>query len=138
MADVTELRSRIIKVGVDARNRASKEILDKLRTNARFHQVTGAMLRATKVTNFDRGTQYGFVAESDVEWAKYVDEGTNPHVITPRSPGGVLVFYWPKVGRVVYTKRVNHPGNIAFRWFSQPISEFREIIQKAVTEASAR
>lgn len=38
----------------------------------------------------------------------YQHEGTTPHVITgnPR-----LVFYWPKVGRVVAFPRVNHPGN---------------------------
>lgn len=34
-------------------------------------------------------------------------EGTPPHVITgnPR-----LVFFWPKVGRVVAFPKVNHPG----------------------------
>ena len=36
--------------------------------------------------------------------------GTAPHVIRPHNPGGRLVFYWEKVGRVVSLKRVNHPG----------------------------
>lgn len=36
--------------------------------------------------------------------------GTGPHVIRPRNPGGRLVFFWDKAGRVVYLKSVNHPG----------------------------
>jgi hypothetical protein len=36
--------------------------------------------------------------------------GTSAHVIRPRTAGGTLVFYWDKVGAVVYFKKVNHPG----------------------------
>lgn len=35
--------------------------------------------------------------------------GTKPHEIVPKT-GRFLVFYWPKVGRVVFVKRVQHPG----------------------------
>lgn len=36
-------------------------------------------------------------------------EGTVPHpIVARRAP--LLVFYWPKVGRVVSFKAVNHPG----------------------------
>lgn len=37
-------------------------------------------------------------------------EGTEPHPIDSRSGGPPLVFYWPKIGRVVVTRHVNHPG----------------------------
>ena len=44
---------------------------------------------------------------SNVEYAKYVHDGTSPHVIRAR-PGGVLAF--PKGGRTVFATYVNHPG----------------------------
>lgn len=40
----------------------------------------------------------------------YQMHGTSAHVIRPRSAGGTLVFFWDKVGEVVYFKSVNHPG----------------------------
>lgn len=41
----------------------------------------------------------------------YVLNGTRPHRIFPRSPGGVLRFTIG--GRVVYARYVNHPGTTA-------------------------
>lgn len=35
--------------------------------------------------------------------------GSKPHEIVPRN-GRFLVFYWPKVGKVVFVQRVQHPG----------------------------
>lgn len=43
--------------------------------------------------------------------AIYVLNGTRPHRISPRRPGGVLRF--TVGGRVVYAKYVNHPGTKA-------------------------
>jgi len=44
------------------------------------------------------------------KYSIFVHEGTAPHVIKPRKPGGHLVFYWGKLGRKVALKHVNHPG----------------------------
>ena len=44
--------------------------------------------------------------------ALWVHEGTRPHVILPGSAPR-LVFFWAKVGRVVYLPKVNHPGMMA-------------------------
>lgn len=46
---------------------------------------------------------------SDTDHAVFVHEGTPPHVIRAR-PGGKMVFFWRKAGRVVFADRVNHPG----------------------------
>jgi hypothetical protein len=40
-------------------------------------------------------------------------EGTRPHVILPRRPGGVLVFWSGRAGKTIFTRRVNHPGSKA-------------------------
>lgn len=44
--------------------------------------------------------------------AMFVHEGTPPHIIKAR-PGGKMIFFWRKVGRVVFADRVNHPGTPA-------------------------
>lgn len=45
-------------------------------------------------------------------YALWTDQGTRPHRIVPKpgNPRGYLVFFWPKAGRVVYFRSVNHPG----------------------------
>lgn len=46
---------------------------------------------------------------SDVFYAPYVNDGTRPHPIKPKRPGGVLRFVVG--GRVVFAKRIPmHPG----------------------------
>ena len=45
-------------------------------------------------------------------YARYVHEGTRPHVIRA-SRGGALRFHWDKVGREVFFASVQHPGSRA-------------------------
>lgn len=47
-----------------------------------------------------------------VRHAAPVHNGARPHVIRARN-APVLAFYWPKVGRDVFFRSVNHPGNRA-------------------------
>lgn len=62
---------------------------------------------------------------SNRSYAKVHHEGSRPHVIVPRRRGGVLRFWWAKVGRIVYRKRVNHPGTrpnpYLTRWLKEAI-----------------
>lgn len=45
--------------------------------------------------------------------AIFVIKGTRPHTIVPKKPGGKLVFFWAKKGRVVAFPSVRHPGTKA-------------------------
>jgi hypothetical protein len=67
-----------------------------------------------------RGAVYAFVT-NDVEYAAHVHDGTGPHVIRPRRPGGVLRF--EKGGEVVFTTYVNHPGTRAQPWLREAMEE---------------
>lgn len=46
---------------------------------------------------------------ANTPYARFVHEGTRPHAIYPKH-ARCLVFFWPKVGRTVFRKRVWHPG----------------------------
>lgn len=81
-----------------------------------------------KTGQLRRGNQSEVVASGDygrvfnqVPYANYVHGGTRPHVIRPRSPGGVLAF---KIGgQMVFTKRVNHPGTKANPFYDRAIEQ---------------
>lgn len=74
-----------------------------------------SLLRESVDARGDRA--YASGAATDVEYAPYVEHGTGlwgpkhaKYPIVPKKPGGVLAFYWGKVGRVVFLSRVMHPG----------------------------
>ncbi len=52
--------------------------------------------------------------------AKLHHDGTPPHVIRARNKPA-LVFYWPKVGRVVSFRQVNHPGTKPNRYLTDAL-----------------
>lgn len=51
---------------------------------------------------------------NSAEHASYLNNGTRPHVIRPRKPGGVLVFT-NKAGQIVFAREVHHPGTRPYR-----------------------
>ena len=51
------------------------------------------------------------VLKATADYAKFVHDGTKPHVIRPKTEGGVLAFMIG--GRTVFAKKVNHPGTKA-------------------------
>ena len=51
-----------------------------------------------------------------VGYALFQEQGTRRHSIRPRNPNGWMKFFWPKAGRVVFFKHVNHPGHKATHW----------------------
>ncbi len=63
-----------------------------------------------------RGQVYGLVA-NDVEYAAHVHDGTRPHTIRPRRPGGVLRF--ETGGQAVFATAVRHPGTRPQPWLRE-------------------
>lgn len=72
----------------------------------------GGALRASIKTEREGNTSRGLEARvgSSRPYALYHHEGTAPHVIKPKRPGGVLRFWWGRVGAIVYRRSVRHPG----------------------------
>ena len=71
---------------------------------------------------FSRGDLLTATIEYPSDVASYTEEGTRAH---PISGNPLLRFYWPKLGRVVYFRRVNWrpgPGVRANKgWFSKAV-----------------
>lgn len=61
-----------------------------------------------------------FHVGSPIYYSLYVHEGTKPHEIRAKY-APMLVFFWPKVGRVVHFKKVNHPGTRPYRFLTKAV-----------------
>jgi hypothetical protein len=87
---------------------------------ARAGVKTGALKRSIKMKrDRSRPGEYAVLVGSDVRHALVHHQGKRASIITPRSPGGVLVF---KVdGRKVVTTRVRHPRIKANRYLVEAL-----------------
>lgn len=70
---------------------------------------TGRLAEGWTWESFAEGNVFGVRLANRTEQPRpaWIDQGTPPHEIQGRP---LLVFYWPKAGRVVFLRRVQHPG----------------------------
>lgn len=67
-------------------------------------------------------------ATVDTDYAQFVSEGTAPHKITARRPGGALRFQWR--GQTVIVRSVNHPGTQPNPWFTDSVKRLPSVMQR--------
>lgn len=68
---------------------------------------TGALRQSIHVTDLNTMTAPSISIGSDLEYALAHHEGTRPHVILPRTE---RLLRFKVGGKVVYARRVDHPG----------------------------
>lgn len=78
----------------------------------------------------------GFIVIVNSEYGVYVDQGTRPHVITPKNKN-FLVFQ-TRSGGWARTKRVNHPGQKPTFFFTNAVKEGDRIADKEMSDAMDR
>lgn len=111
IAQKVEAFDRELVLGVQrAVTTAAEKGMETSKRTRRYKDRTGKLTGGAKV---ERGAPVPRGAESVMVWdapyASFVDGGTRPHTIRARNAPW-LVFFWPRVGRVVAFKSVNHPG----------------------------
>lgn len=83
---------------------------------------TGATRRGISLTR--KPTQryrVGWTVNATHKISMIEHQGAKRHKIRPRRKGGMLVFYWDKVGHVVHLPQVNHPGRTGSKFLSTPL-----------------
>jgi hypothetical protein len=109
VALLDDLRREVIQRGERIVRAATVQMQGDLRRDT--PKVTGLLRKSTTVRVVSAGETVAAEAKAETPYAASVIEGARPHIIRAKKPGGSLVFFWPKVGRVVYFKQVSHPGN---------------------------
>lgn len=108
----------------------------ELRHSADRHYDTGELDQSIDVVAVGNGPRYRLHAKADTLQAITTDRGARPHVIRPRRPGGMLTFYWPKAGRVVSFRHVNHPGNKGSGWWRKTMRS--NVLRRAMRKAARK
>ena len=85
---------------------------------------TGRYSRAITGRDISSGNVAGFEMLSPYPLSRFILGGTRPHTIVPRR-ARMLRFYWPKVGRVVFARSVQHPGTQANQFYRRALIRWR-------------
>lgn len=118
--NIARLSARFARKKVD---QVTRDIEVRAKIEARGPYSTGGLARAIHRVVIVNGREVSGEVRCDHPKAALVHDGARPHPIHPIQPGGTMVFYWRKVGRVVYFKRPHirmHPGMKGKRFLSGP------------------
>lgn len=120
--NASALRAAVRSYGEEVQRRSAENLQRAVKRAAPVHQPdgrdprprAGGALRDSITLGPTRWMPASQTWESELftdrDYASFQDKGTKgPYTILPRR-GGFLVFFWPRAGRVVFRRRVRHPG----------------------------
>lgn len=124
-----------IKVDTQARNRIVLELAEKhvkatadmiaaqARTIARPGKTgrVRANIKSEKRAANSRRVAYRVMAGDNRSILEH--QGARRHIIVPRRRGGMLRFYWEKIGEDVAFPAVNHPGMKGTKFLVKPLEK---------------
>lgn len=108
----------------------SVEIAAKIATSTGPYSYTKELALSIKSKIFVARTVVHGEVGSNVDYAKIVHNGAEPHIIRPRAinigrglyrGGGHLHFFWRKRGQWVTLRKVNHPGQHGKFYLTRPL-----------------
>jgi hypothetical protein len=158
LADLSSIARKEIEMVLDQR---VKPALVKSHEKVVEDWTTKVTFQARKVLKPDSITIYVYPTGPNKKIWYYVDLGTDPHPITPKKPGGLLVFGWGGKGsyvpktmakpartvsgggyvknpKVTYAKRVDHPGSEGRNFTGQIAEDIKPDFRREVENAFRR
>jgi len=128
------------KLLVEAANRAAKDVGQHVRKEAGFKHRTGAILRGLTVRIVRSPGGYRLEVGNTAKHAAFLEYGTVPHGIVCRRPAWALRFFWKKVGRTVFFRRVQHPGTPKYEFLKRATTsafgDMRRFLDSRLTKAA--
>lgn len=105
----------------------SSNLENKAKQNADWKDRTSHARQALHSGVEGGNNSYSIYLSHGVEYGEILEEGSKPHVITPKN-GKAL--YWKGAAHPI--KKVNHPGTKGFKTIENTLEGSREIIKTAV------
>jgi len=102
-----------------------------------YQNKTGRLTSSMQKRSWQRG-KFGWRGElkTTAPYALFVDGGTKPHKIAAKNVE-FLRFYWPRVGKWVAFKSVNHPGTRPAAFRAAAIQRFGQTAPAVIEQAMA-
>lgn len=108
---------------MDTKRELARDVAADIRQNIRAgrHVQTGALVRSVRIRR--AGFSYHVFIGTDHWWT--VEYGSPPHEI--RAPAGHVLRFVKPNGEIVYTMRIRHPGNPAYRVVRRAVFKKRSV-----------
>jgi hypothetical protein len=120
--NVDALRAAVLEFTAEVGRRAGERITEDIKA-VDVPVMSGRLQREGEFVDLGTsGEVWAGRVEFPTEYASFSEEGTQPHRIDGNP---LLAFYWPKAGRVVVVRHVNHPGTRAQKWFAGGTTDSR-------------
>lgn len=113
------LGERFARAATEGLRHVAEVAQSQARNSGKFRNVTGRLYRSIVVVQRSR---FRVSVEARAPYAKWVEEGTQPHVIEPVRRKALRFFV---NGSLVFARRVNHPGSRP-RYFMRDARTFVE------------
>jgi hypothetical protein len=126
MADLSGLRRQLERKATIAAQATASDWESRLRRSS--PSASGNMRAKTTVVARPSASGVRIEAKVDTAYAHIVKGGQRPHVITPRNPGGVLVFR--QGGQLRFARSVNHPGAQPRTWWDDALRDVPDMLQR--------
>jgi len=138
------LERSVRRRGAEAAARAAVKMETALKAAFQVHRDTGETQRSITVRLASvTATRIEYLARVTTKQAKWVNDGTPPHPITPRKPGGVLRFKWAGAPAELvskdgytYLRSVSHPGYKGDGWWDDTIQQWHEFLQDGLAASA--
>jgi hypothetical protein len=128
VALLDDLRREVRQRGERIVRAAAVEMQGNLRADT--PKVTGLLRKSTTVRVISAGDVVSAEAKAETDYAASVIEGSRPHVIRARKPGGFLRF--PDQGGVyIFRRQVNHPGSKGNPYWDNQMKRWGFYLQQA-------
>lgn len=112
----TMLLRKARNVEARARTLADSRLKRSTRPGVHYHDAFVSGVASAPLMGF---------AGNDADHAMGLEVGNRPHIIRAKN-APYLVFFWPKVGRVVRFKSVNHPGSKSYHVLADALAAVAE------------
>ena len=96
---------------------------------------SGDFARGIGFRSFTSGDTVGFTIHTPQPLGSFIIDGTRPHAIVGNP---ILAFYWEKVGRMVFTHSVAHPGTKPNPFHERAYQRWRPEADAAIRRISTR
>jgi hypothetical protein len=126
---------------VEANERAGRHAEDHVKRYATFKRRSGQL--QDKTTHRLIRTSGGRILRisNPKRYAAAIDTGARRHIIRPRRKK-FLRFYSAKLGRFVYARKVNHPGNKPYKFLFRATTSAHRVLgqdlQRGMSELARR